>query len=43
MPKIDIDESAHRILLGAKAELSESGIRGSDFSDAIRHLDSKGR
>ena len=38
MKRISIDEYAHEILCDAKGRLSERGVEGGDFSDAVREL-----
>jgi len=39
MPRIKIDNDAHRIIKKYKDDLGDQGIEGADFSDAIRVMD----
>lgn len=38
MPRIKIDDDAHRILKKYRENLATQGIDGADFSDAIREM-----
>lgn len=38
MPRIQIDDNAHKILIEYRENLTDDGIAGADFSDAIRSL-----